>query len=68
VKVIESGYDIKGRRNNWQGSGLNNDIVPRDNFGAWRETWFTVCVLQKAGFNEKVAEYDKKKIYSQLDF
>lgn len=56
VKVIESGYDIKGRRNNWQGSGLNNDIVPRDNFGAWRETWFTVCVLEKAGFNEKVAE------------
>ncbi len=47
VKVIESGYDIMGRRNNWQGSGLYNDIVPKDNFGAWRETWFTVCVLQK---------------------
>ena len=47
VKVIESGYDITGRRNNWQGSGSSNDIVPRDNFGAWRETWFTVCVLQK---------------------
>ena len=47
VKVIESGYDIKGRRNNWQGSGSNNDIVPLDNFGAWRETWFTISVLQK---------------------
>jgi SAM-dependent methyltransferase len=47
VTAIESGYDIIGRRNNWQGSGLNNDIVPKDNFGAWRETWFTVCVLQK---------------------
>ena len=53
VKVIESGYDIKGRRNNWQGSGLKNDIVPVDNFGAWRETWFTVCVLQKNEFNIK---------------
>lgn len=47
VKVIESGYDLMGRRNNWQGTGLFNDIVPRDNFGAWRETWFTVCILQK---------------------
>lgn len=47
VKVIESGYDFMGRRNNWQGTGLFNDIVPRDNFGAWRETWFTVCILQK---------------------
>lgn len=47
VKVIESGYDLMGRRNNWQGTGSFNDIVPRDKFGAWRETWFTVCVLQK---------------------
>lgn len=46
-EVLESGYDIKGRRINWQGSGQANDIVPVDNFGAWRETWFTVCILQK---------------------
>lgn len=47
VQVIESGYDLMGRRNNWQGTGSFNDIVPRDKFGAWRETWFTVSVLQK---------------------
>lgn len=46
-EVLESGYDIKGRRINWQGSGEANDIVPEDHFGAWRETWFTVCVLRK---------------------
>jgi SAM-dependent methyltransferase len=46
-EVLESGYDIMGRRINWQGSGEANDIVPVDNFGAWRETWFTVCVLRK---------------------
>lgn len=39
--VLESGYDIAGRRNNWQGGGDHNDIVPIDNFGAWRETWFS---------------------------
>lgn len=46
-EVLESGYDIQGRRINWQGSGQANDIVPVDAFGAWRETWFTVCVLRK---------------------
>ena len=46
-EVLESGYDISGRRNNWQGSGYGNDTVPTDNFGAWRETWFTVSVLRK---------------------
>jgi len=45
--VLESGYDIAGRRNNWQGGGEHNDIVPIDNFGAWRETWFTVNVMRK---------------------
>lgn len=45
--VLESGYDLIGRRNNWQGSGEVNDIVPLDAFGAWRETWFTVCVFRK---------------------
>lgn len=45
---LVSGYDISGRRNNWQGSGRNNDIVPVDSFGAWRETWFTVSVLRKS--------------------
>jgi SAM-dependent methyltransferase len=46
-EVLESGYDISGRRNNWQGSGQGNDAVPTDHFGAWRETWFTVSVLRK---------------------
>jgi SAM-dependent methyltransferase len=47
VKILESGYDISGRRNNWQGQGGENDIVPVDNFGAWRENWFTVSVVEK---------------------
>jgi SAM-dependent methyltransferase len=42
-----SGYDIEGRRNDWQGTGDNNDLCPVDDFGAWRETWFTVSVLKK---------------------
>lgn len=46
-EVLESGYDIQGRRINWQGSGKANDIVPVDTFGAWRETWFAVSVLRK---------------------
>jgi SAM-dependent methyltransferase len=46
-EVLESGYDILARRINWQGLGETNDIVPVDNFGAWRETWFTVSVLRK---------------------
>jgi SAM-dependent methyltransferase len=46
-EVLESGYDILGRRINWQGMGEANDIVPLDNFGAWRETWFTVSVIKK---------------------
>ena len=46
-EVLKSGYDIRGRRINWQGAGKANDIVPLDKFGAWRETWFTICVLRK---------------------
>lgn len=46
-EVLEAGYDIAGRRNDWQGSGNNNDLVPLDKFGAWRETWFTVVILRK---------------------
>lgn len=46
-ELLKTGYDICGRRNNWQGGGFNNDIVPVDNFGAWRETWFTVSVMRK---------------------
>lgn len=46
-QVLVNGYDIRGRRTDWQGSGKANDIVPTDNFGAWRETWFTVSVLRK---------------------
>lgn len=48
VKVLKAGYDIWARRYNWQGSGTNNDIVPVDRFGAWRETWLTVSVLEKS--------------------
>lgn len=47
IRDIASGYDIQGRRNDWQGGGERNDIVPEDRFGAWRETWFTVNVLEK---------------------
>ncbi len=46
-EVLESGYDIKGRRINWQGTGQASDIVPVDKFGAWRETWYVVCVMRK---------------------
>lgn len=45
---LEEGYDIQGRRINWQGLGEANDIVPVDKFGAWRETWFSVSVLAKS--------------------
>ncbi len=47
IEIIAQGYDIDGRRNNWNGVGLNNDYVPEDNFGAWRETWFTVFIFKK---------------------
>jgi hypothetical protein len=47
ILVLESGYDILGRRNNWQGAGEHNDIVPLDKFGAWRETWHTVSIIKK---------------------
>jgi len=46
-KLIKTGYDINGRRNNWQGSGTVSDIVPTDSFGAWRETWVTFTALNK---------------------
>jgi len=47
-KTLVSGYDIQGRRNNWQGhSDDNNDFVPNDNFGAWRENWFVVNISKK---------------------
>lgn len=46
-RTLKSGYDIHGRRNNWQGSRLRGDQVPKDSFGAWRETWFTFCAMQK---------------------
>jgi SAM-dependent methyltransferase len=47
VEILDSGYDITGRRNNWQGLGPARDIVPLDNFGAWRENWFVVAVVRK---------------------
>lgn len=48
IEVLRSGYDILGRRNDWQGSGEANDVVPMDEFGAWRETWFTFLAFRKA--------------------
>ncbi len=47
VRVLEAGYDIRARRYDWQGQGDANDIVPVDHFGAWRETWITVSVIEK---------------------
>ncbi|MBY5554649.1 class I SAM-dependent methyltransferase [Rhizobium leguminosarum] len=47
VEELLSGYDILGRRNNWQGGGNANDLVPMDAFGAWRETWFTFYAFRK---------------------
>ncbi|MEK6927130.1 MAG: methyltransferase domain-containing protein [Nanoarchaeota archaeon] len=47
LEVVLSGYDILGRRNDWQGTGKSNDMCPEDRFGAWRETWFTVSVMIK---------------------
>jgi SAM-dependent methyltransferase len=53
VKILEAGYDIRARRYDWQGSGQANDIVPVDRYGAWRETWFSVSVIEKLG-NDQV--------------
>lgn len=47
IEVLRSGYDILGRRNDWQGTGNANDSVPVDDFGAWRETWFTFLAFKK---------------------
>ena len=47
IKVLESGFDIRARRYDWQGSGSANDIVTADNYGAWRETWFAVLIFEK---------------------
>ena len=47
VEVLLSGYDLTGRRNNWQGLGTANDIVPVDEFGAWRENWFAIAIVRK---------------------
>lgn len=47
-EVLQAGYDILGRRNDWQGAGKANDLVPEDEFGSWRENWFTFVAIQKA--------------------
>jgi SAM-dependent methyltransferase len=47
IEILRSGYDILGRRNDWQGTGNANDSVPIDEFGAWRETWFTFLAFRK---------------------
>jgi SAM-dependent methyltransferase len=48
VRELVSGYDLTGRRNNWQGMGEHDDICPVDEFGAWRENWFVVNILEKS--------------------
>lgn len=52
IEVLSSGYDITGRRNDWQGGGQARDIVPVDAFGAWRETWYTFFAFRKPGDGE----------------
>jgi SAM-dependent methyltransferase len=47
VEVLLAGYDVTGRRNNWQGLGTANDIVPVDEFGAWRENWFAIAIVRR---------------------
>jgi hypothetical protein len=47
IEIIRSGYDILGRRNDWQGLGKANDLVPVDTFGAWRESWFAFLAFRK---------------------
>jgi SAM-dependent methyltransferase len=47
IQVLQSGFDIRARRYDWQGGGDANDTVPVDRFGAWRETWYTLVVLKK---------------------
>tara|TARA_B100000795_G_C22718552_1_gene406472 strand:+ start:282 stop:1082 length:801 start_codon:yes stop_codon:yes gene_type:complete len=47
LEIIASGYDIDGRRNDWNGTGLTNDYIPEDSFGSWRETWFTILIFKK---------------------
>jgi SAM-dependent methyltransferase len=47
VETVLAGYDITGRRNDWQGLGTANDTVPTDEFGAWRENWFTIAIIRK---------------------
>ncbi len=47
VNMLVSGYDLLGRRNNWQGNGDANDVVPLDKFGAFRENWFVITVIQR---------------------
>jgi hypothetical protein len=49
IQVMRSGYDILGRRNDWQGAGHENDVVPVDEFGSWRETWFSFLAFKRVG-------------------
>jgi hypothetical protein len=47
IEAIRCGYDILGRRNDWQGGGKANDVVPVDEFGSWRETWFAFLSFRR---------------------
>ena len=44
IQTIVSGFDLDGRRNDWNGK---NNPTPVDHFGAWRENWFTVFAFRK---------------------
>ena len=47
VRTLVAGYDITGRRNDWQGLGVGADVCPEDRFGAWRENWFVMNVSER---------------------
>ena len=46
-EVLETGFDIRARRYDWQGNGDANDVCPSDKYGAWRETWYSLAILRK---------------------
>lgn len=48
LHCLEKGLDIHARRRNDTGSFTNKlDSVPQDEYGGWRETWFSYFIGQK---------------------
>lgn len=47
IRILESGFDTAGRRNDWNGDGSPGDSVPADDFGGWRENWFAFLAFEK---------------------